>query len=59
MRNLKAASNLPWLVMGDFNEDLWHEEHLSNTLRSVSQMKAFREALSDCNLTDLGFSGIP
>jgi exonuclease III len=58
LRNLKNVSNLPWLVFGDFNEALWHEEHMSNTPRLVNQMEAFREVLFDCNLTGLGFSGI-
>jgi hypothetical protein len=59
LRNLKNASNLPWLVLGDFNEALWQEEHLSCTPRAVGQMEAFREVLFDCDLTDLGFSGVP
>jgi hypothetical protein len=59
LRNLSMGSNLPWLVLGDFNEALWQEEHLSCTLRPVNQMDAFREVLYDCNLTDLGFSGVP
>jgi endonuclease/exonuclease/phosphatase family metal-dependent hydrolase len=56
---LKSLSNLPWLVVGDFNEALWQEEHISHTPQSVAQMEAFREILSDCNLSDLGFTGIP
>jgi hypothetical protein len=59
LRHLKSLSNLPWLVVGDFNEVLWPEEHFSNSPRPVPQMEAFREALSDCNLTDLGFAGTP
>jgi endonuclease/exonuclease/phosphatase family metal-dependent hydrolase len=59
LRDLKATSNLPWLVLGDFNEALWQEEHLSSTPRPINQMDAFREVLYDCNLTDLGFSGVP
>jgi hypothetical protein len=35
IRNLKSTSNLPMLVVGDFNEALWQEEHLSNNPRSV------------------------
>jgi hypothetical protein len=50
---------LPWLVIGDFNEALWQEEHLSCTPRPTNQMDAFREVLFDCNLTDLGFAGVP
>jgi hypothetical protein len=57
--NLKTLSNLPWLVVGDFNEDLWQEEHLSCTPRAVNQMEAFREVLFECDLTDLGFLGTP
>jgi hypothetical protein len=55
----KTNSDLPWLVLGDFNEVLWQEEHLSCTPRPTSQMEAFREVLHDCHLTDLGFSGVP
>jgi exonuclease III len=59
LRNLSMISELPWLVIGDFNEAFWPEEHLSFTPRSPSQMDAFREVLSDCNLIDLGFAGLP
>jgi hypothetical protein len=59
LRHLKSTSHLPWQVMGDFNEALWQEEHLSCTPRHTSQMDAFREVLYDCELTDLGFSGVP
>jgi hypothetical protein len=55
MRELKTLSTLPWMVVGDFNECLWQEEHISWTPRSVNQMDDFREALFDCNLSDLGF----
>jgi hypothetical protein len=59
LRQLKPLSNISWLVLGDFNEVLWPEEHLSNTPRSVYQMEALRDILYDCNLSDLGFSGVP
>jgi hypothetical protein len=59
LRHLSTLSGLPWLVVGDFNEALWQEEHLSHTPRAVGQMDAFREVLYDCDLTDLGFSGVP
>jgi hypothetical protein len=26
--DLKTRSNLPWLLVGDFNEALWQEEHV-------------------------------
>jgi hypothetical protein len=57
-KNLKATSNLPWLVMSDFNEALWQQEHLSCTPHAEGQMAAFRETLTVCNLVDLGFTGL-
>jgi hypothetical protein len=59
LRHLSTLSDLPWHVVGDFSETLWQEEHLSHTLRAVSQMDAFWEVLCDCDLTDLGFSDVP
>jgi hypothetical protein len=59
IKNLKATSNLPWMIMGDFNEALWQQEHLSCTPRPEGQMAAFRETLAVCNMVDLGFTGLP
>jgi hypothetical protein len=56
---LRLVSNLPWLVMGDFNEVLWRYEHFSDCPRSEWQMENFWDALSDCELTDIGFTGLP
>ncbi len=33
------------LLIGDFNEALWQEEHLSATSRPAAQMQAFRDTL--------------
>ncbi|CAN6204103.1 unnamed protein product [Urochloa humidicola] len=49
----------PWLVMGDFNEIMWQYEHFSETPRQERQMLDFREVLSQCDLHDLGFTGLP
>lgn len=59
LRNISQTSNLPWLVMGDFNETMWQFEHFSRTQRNESQMQAFRDVLQDCELHDLGFQGVP
>lgn len=48
-----------WLVIGDFNEAMWGYEHFSGCARPERQMAAFREVLADCDLTDLGFVGLP
>lgn len=45
--------------MGDFNEALWQFEHLSVRQRGEGQMLAFRELIQNCDLHDLGFSGVP
>ncbi|EAZ45614.1 hypothetical protein OsJ_30281 [Oryza sativa Japonica Group] len=54
--NLEATSQG---AAGDFNETLWQFEHFSEKRRSESQMHAFRDILSTCELFDLGFSGVP
>ncbi|XP_073355415.1 uncharacterized protein [Aegilops tauschii subsp. strangulata] len=59
LRELKEKSDLPWTIVGDFNEAVWQFEHFSLTPRAERQMESFREALDDCALTDLGFSGVP
>jgi hypothetical protein len=59
LRHLNSEPNVPWLVLGDFNEAMWQEEHFSLTPRSNAQMKDFRDALEDCGLYDLGFTGVP
>ena len=59
LRRLKTTSNLPWLVIGDFNEAMWDFEHLSITPRAEAQMVAFRDMLEVCELVDLGFTGLP
>jgi hypothetical protein len=56
---LKASSELPWVVVGDFNEALWQYEHFSITPRAEPQMAAFRDCLQVCELKDLGFQGHP
>ncbi|GMJ08327.1 hypothetical protein HRI_004501900 [Hibiscus trionum] len=57
LRFLGEDQSLPWLVMGDFNEILLSSEKEGGRLRSSRNMEAFRLALEDCGLMDLGFSG--
>jgi hypothetical protein len=59
LQAMRGTSNLPWLVVGDFNEALWQFEHLTHTPRSETQMMAFRDTLQMCGLVDLGFMGVP
>jgi len=59
LARLRAISQEPWLVCGDFNEELWQGEHLSRTPRAEGQMLAIRDCLLLCELHDLGFTGVP
>jgi hypothetical protein len=55
---LRSRHDLPWLVVGDFNECMWSFEHFFASPRNEAQMAAFRDTLEVCNLVDLGFSGV-
>lgn len=57
--DIKQRSDLPWMVMGDFNEALRQFEHASQNLISERHMQTSRNVLHDCDLKDLGFEGYP
>jgi exonuclease III len=59
LKRIKPLLPDPWFMMGDFNECMWQEEHFSASRRNERQMMIFREALSVCDLHDLGFKGTP
>jgi hypothetical protein len=59
LRELNGQHNLPWVAIGDFNEIALSHEKEDGNARPPAYMQAFREALDDCNLKDLGFSGDP
>ncbi|EOX93205.1 Uncharacterized protein TCM_002043 [Theobroma cacao] len=47
LQTLKTQAQCPWVCLGDFNEIFYDNEKSSGADRSVSQMKAFREACED------------
>ncbi|CAM8953707.1 unnamed protein product [Rhodiola kirilowii] len=51
LRRLNTLYRLPWIVFGDFNEVCFSWEVKGGRIR------AFREAMMDCGLTDLGYKG--
>jgi hypothetical protein len=59
LHRIKQDAKEPWLMMVDFNEAMWQHEIFLATNRNERQMENFCNALSDCNLHDLGFSGLP
>lgn len=52
-RSLATANLFPWVVGGDFNELFQPNEKV------IDYNLRFKEAISDCNLHDLGFDGPP
>jgi hypothetical protein len=54
LRTLQSVNGRAWLCMGDFNETLYGSEHFSQNPRPEWQMRAFREAVEDCSIQDLG-----
>jgi hypothetical protein len=59
LRRIHAMSDLPWIVIGDFNEILDDSEKIGGLQRPRWQIENFRAALDDCGLQDIGFSGPP
>ena len=57
LRELKNNHDLPWVIFGDFNEILFSHEKEGGNVRPPRYMQAFRDALNDCNLEDIGFTG--
>jgi hypothetical protein len=43
--------------MGDLNDILYQFEKEGGRTRAVNCMQAFRDAIDDCNLTDMGYIG--
>lgn len=54
LRNLAGNSNLPWCIIGDFNDIMFAEEKQENVPHPRSLMQGFTEAINDCRLIDLG-----
>lgn len=57
LRRLDLESRLPWVCLGDFNELLCTKEKEGGAPKSIRQVLAFRQTLSECGLVDLGFDG--
>ena len=54
---LQCQDDMPWLVIGNFNEILDSTEKNWKIERNWKQMEAFRQVLSDCALCDMGYHG--
>ena len=45
------------MVLGDFNEILFHHEKEGGRPREQRHLQAFSDALADCALSDMGYVG--
>jgi hypothetical protein len=57
LKVLGHLSPIPWLCIGDFNEIVSLSEKWGGGGRANSQMRNFQDALTTCELSDLGFRG--
>ncbi|MBA0633781.1 hypothetical protein Godav_029252 [Gossypium davidsonii] len=58
LKKLGQDRSHPWLVSSDFNEIMYSYEKCGGVPREESRMEAFREALEECLLEDLGYLGV-
>ncbi|XP_027192706.1 uncharacterized protein [Cicer arietinum] len=59
LRNLAHVSNLPWCIIGDFNDILSSNEKKGRVNREQWLINGFRQAVSDSELTDVHMDGYP
>ncbi|TXG60811.1 hypothetical protein EZV62_012174 [Acer yangbiense] len=57
LRRLREVDRLPWVYSGDFNEVLSQNENCGGSEKVFLNMLLFRQAVEDCDLIDLGYSG--
>ena len=57
LRGLHQMRDEPWIAFGDFNEILFMHEKEGGAAREQRSMQAFRAALSECELEEMGLTG--
>lgn len=57
LETIAETTYIPWIVLGDFNEVVSESEKLGGGTINFNKALRFSEMLSNCCLTDLGFSG--
>ena len=57
LSEIAKLHNLPWLMLGDFNEVLSSEEKFGGNQINLNRALEFKECLDNCNFLDLGFAG--
>jgi endonuclease/exonuclease/phosphatase family metal-dependent hydrolase len=59
LRELRDMSDLPWCIIGDFNDLLSQEDKKGTHPHPNWLCNGFRNAVSDCDLTDIHLEGYP
>ena len=49
--------DMPWVLVGDFNEPLMEGDKFGGRTVSVSRSLPFKECLDKCSMIDIGFAG--
>ncbi|GMI99219.1 hypothetical protein HRI_003591200 [Hibiscus trionum] len=57
LKCLNDSPDMPWVILGDFNEILLASEKQGGLQRSQRQMDQFQNALEECELGDIGSNG--
>ncbi|XP_030479434.1 uncharacterized protein LOC115696684 [Cannabis sativa] len=59
LRTMAGESNLPWCIIGDFNNILSNEDKKGGRPYPSSLLTGFQDTVNDCNLIDLELKGYP
>ncbi|KAM6580301.1 hypothetical protein CsatA_004075 [Cannabis sativa] len=59
LRTMATESNLPWCIIGDFNNILSNEDKKGGRPYPSSLLWGFQATIQDCNLIDLELKGYP
>lgn len=57
LNKVAQLHNMPWVLVGDFNEPLKVEEKFGGRAVNVNTSLMFKECLDKCNMIGIGFSG--
>lgn len=57
LSNVAELHNMPWVIVGDFNEPLSNADKFGGRVANSSWSLLFKECLNKCNMVDLGFLG--
>lgn len=57
LHDFASTVNLPWIVIGDFNEVVCQSEEFGGRPINRKRMELYAETMNNCNLVDLGFNG--